>query len=142
METQIVLGDQEPNLYRRKAHNVGISMWHLQWCTKYRYKMFEQERLRSFCEVAIKECCTKNNIKIIALNVQPDHVHLIVNLPRGMTDMKALNLIKGFSAFLLFKLEPNFRKRYPKGRLWSPSSFSATVGYTELETVIEYVKNQ
>ena len=133
---------QKPNSYKRRAHNVGISMWHLQWCTKYRYKMFRQEKLKAFCETAVKECCSRSRIEIIALNVQPDHVHLVVILPRGMGDAKALHLLKGFTSFLLFRLVPDFRKRYPRGHLWSSSSFSATVGYAELEAVVDYVKNQ
>ena len=134
METQVVL-NQSSEIYGRGNHNVGVAMWHLQWCTKFRYKMFRQERIKI-------ECCTRNNIKVIGLNVQPDHVHLVAELPRGMTDIKALNLLKGFTSFLLFRLEPNFRKRYTKGNLWSTGSFSATVGYTELTTVLNYVKNQ
>ena len=141
METKIVLGNQQWE-YTRKAHHVGISMWHLQWCTKYRYKMFRQEKLKIFCETAIKECCSRNKIEIIALNVQPDHVHIVVSLPRGIDDRKALQLLKGFSSFLLFRIVPDFRKRYPNGNLWAPSSFSATVGYTELESVVDYVRNQ
>ena len=141
MEIQFVL-NQKSDIYGRRNHNVGIAMWHLQWCTKYRYKMFLKERLRIFCEVAVKECCTKHKIKIIALNVQRDHVHLVAELPRGMTDIKAINLLKGFTSFLLFRLEPNLRKRYSKGHLWSSGSFFATVGYTELDTVLNYVKNQ
>ena len=141
METRIVL-NQNSELYGGGNHNVGVAMWHLQWCTKYRYKMFRHDKLRVSCEVAVKECCTRHKIKIIALNVQLDHVHLVVELPRGMTDVKALQLLKGFTSFLLFRLEPNIRKRYPNGHLWSSGSFSATVGYAELSTVLEYVKNQ
>jgi len=141
METQIFL-NQNSEIYGRRNHNVGVAMWHLQWCTKYRYKMFRQDKLKISCEVAVKECCARHKIKIIALNIQPNHVHLIAEFPRGMTDVKALQLLKGFTSFLLFKLEPNLRKRYPKGHLWSSGSFSATVGYTELNTVLDYVKNQ
>lgn len=141
METQVVL-NQNPELYGRGNHHVGIAMWHLQWCTKYRYKMFRQDEPKVSCEVAIKECCTRHKIRIITFNVRPDHVHLVAELPRGMTDVKALQLLKGFTSFLLFRLEPNIRKRYPKGRLWSPGSFSATVGYTEPDTVLNYVRNQ
>ena len=142
MEIQVLFSENYNEKYKRKNHNVGISIWHLQWCTKYRYKMFLQQKLRSFCEIAIKECCSKNKIEIIALNVQADHVHIVVSLPRGMSDAKALQLLKGFTSFLLFRLVPDFRKRYPNGSLWAPSSFSTTVGYIELETVIDYVKNQ
>lgn len=141
METQGVL-NQNSELYGRGNHNVGVAMRHLQWCTKYRYKMFRQDKLKVSCEVAIRECCTRHNIRIIAFNVQPDHVHIVAELPRGMSDVKALQLLKGFTSFLLFRLELNLRKRYPKGHLWSHGSFSATVGYTELSTVLNYVKNQ
>lgn len=141
METQVVL-NQSSEIYGRRNHNVGIAMWHLQWCTKYRYKMFVKDKMRISCEVAVKECCTRHDIKIIALNVQPDHVHVVAELPRGMTDVKALQLLKGFTSFLLFRLEPNIRKRYLNGHMWSSGSFSATVGYAELNTVLNYVKNQ
>ena len=141
METQIVL-NQSSEIYGRRNHNVGVAIWHLQWCTKYRYKIFGKDLMGISCEVAIKECCQRHNMKIIAMNVQPDHVHLVAELPRGMTDVKALQLLKGFSSFLLFKLHPNLRKRYPNGHLWTQSSFSATVGYAELGTVVNYVKNQ
>ena len=142
MKTQVFLSESYEGVYERRNHSVGISMWHLEWCTKYRYKMFQQPTLRTFCEVVIKEGCKRYSIGILALNVQPDHIHLVANLPRGMTDERALQLLKGFSSFLLFRLVPEFRLRYPKGHLWSCGSFAATVGYTELEGVIKYVENQ
>jgi putative transposase len=141
METKIVL-NQNSELYRRGNHNVGAAMWHLQWCTKYRYKIFRKDDLKISCEVAIRECCERHNIKVIVLNVQPDHVHVVSELPRGMTDVKALQLLKGFTSFLLFRLRPNLRLRYPNGHLWSHGSFSTTVGYAELDTVLNYVRNQ
>ena len=59
-----------------------------------------------------------------------------------MTDIKALNLLKGFTAFALFSLVPVFRKRYHKGHFWSRGSFASTVGYTELDVIRDYVRNQ
>ena len=129
-------------MYKVFNHAKGCNIWHLEWCTKYRYKMFGKEVSRTSCEVAIKECCKKHNVEIIELNVQPEHVHLIANLPRGMTDIKVLQLLKGFTSFVIFRLIPEFRKRYPKGHLWSRGSFASTVGYTQLDIVVNYVKNQ
>lgn len=129
-------------MYQTFNHAKGCNIWHLQWCTKYRYQMFRHQKLRSLCEIAIREGCTKNKIEIVELNVQPDHIHLVANLPRGMTDIKALQLLKGFTAFILFRLVPEFRKRYPRGHLWSRGSFASTVGYTQLDIVVNYVRNQ
>lgn len=129
-------------MYQAYNHAKGCNIWHLQWCTKYRYKMFGKQKFSKMCEIAIKECCTRHKIKILELNVQPEHIHLVANLPRGMTDIKALQLLKGFTAFILFKLVPVFRKRYPRGHLWSRGSFASTVGYTQLDIVVNYVRNQ
>ena len=57
-----------------------------------------------------------------------------------MSPAKALNLTKGFSAYLLFKLVPNLRKRYRKGSLWSPGKFAASVGYITLENAKKYLE--
>ena len=141
MEIQVLVSESF-GTYKSGNHSVGISMWHLEWCTKYRRKMFRQQRHRRYCEIAIRECCLRHNIKAIELNVQPDHVHFVGGLPRGMTDIEALRLLKGFTSFVLFRLVPDFRKRYPKGNLWSKGSFASTVGYTELKSVVEYVRNQ
>jgi len=92
--------------------------------------------------VSIMEACKKYGIEILELSVQQDHVHLIANLPRGMTDIKAVQLIKGFSSYLLFRLVPNFRLRYSRGNLWSRGSFATTVGFANLDTAMEYVKSQ
>ena len=129
-------------MYQTFNHAKGCNIWHLQWCTKYRYKMFQHRHIIKFCEISIRESCTRNKIEVIELNVQSDHIHLIANLPRGMTDITALQLLKGFTAFILFRLVPEFRKRYPRGHLWSRGSFASTVGYTQLDIVVNYVRNQ
>ena len=32
------------------AHKVGVNIQHLEWCTKYRYKMMKQEKYKKLCE--------------------------------------------------------------------------------------------
>ena len=70
-----------------------------------------------YCKIAIEEACKRNEIEVLALKVMPEHIHMVVSLPRGMTDIKALQLLKGFASFVLFRFCPDLRKRYPKGHL-------------------------
>ena len=72
----------------------------------------------------------------------PDHVHTAVGIPPTMSVSKALQLLKGTSSRELFKRKPNFRLRYPKGHLWSQGKFYRSVGDTDAETAIQYVRNQ
>ena len=57
-----------------------------------------------------------------------------------MAPTRALHLLKGYSAKILFVLIPGFRKRYPKGHLWSPGKFAASVGHITVEKAKAYLE--
>lgn len=123
------------------AHSVGWNTWHFEWCTKYRYKMFKSDYIKNICIIAVHEAAKRHSVGIVDAEVDVDHIHIIASLPMTMAPTKALHLIKGFSARLMFKLVPNFRKRYPKGRLWSPGKFAASVGHITLENAKKYLED-
>lgn len=123
------------------AHSVGWSTWHFEWCTKYRYKIFKREYLKNLCIIAIREAAKKYHLEILDMEVDIDHVHVIASIPLTMTPSKALNLLKGFSAYVLFRLVPNLRKRYKKGHLWSPGKFMASVGYITVDKAKQYLED-
>ena len=68
---------------------------------------------------AIRKAAHEHGIVIHYLAVMPDHVHSLATLPHGMTDSKALNLLKGRSAYIIFRVKEKFRLRYPQGHFWS-----------------------
>jgi len=131
-----------PVKYQRNAHHVGGSFWHFQWCTKYRYKMFRKRYYRNLCSILLFEAAKRHNIVILSLNVQSDHVHLVVQLPRRMNDEIALQLLKGYVSRLMFLQAPELEKRYSNHTLWSEGNFSTTVGFVNLEQTVSYVENQ
>jgi putative transposase len=49
-------------------------------------------------------------------------------------------LLKGASAFELFRLFPQLRERYWGGELWSDGRFSRSVGDVEIGLARHYVK--
>ena len=101
----------------RGSHSVGQSLYHFEWCTKYRYKMFRKEENKKLCEEVLNEVAGRHRIGIVELTVMPDHIHMIVSIPPTMTVSKAFNLLKGSSSYELFRRQPKFRLRYPKGHL-------------------------
>ena len=88
--------------YERSNHSIGISMWHFEWCTKYRYKMFGKDEYKNLITACIRRAASMHEIKIIELNVQPEHVHSVVGISLAMTPVKALQYLKGVSAKLFF----------------------------------------
>jgi putative transposase len=129
-------------LYEKQNRSVGIAFWHIQFCTKYRFKMFSKLKYKNLIQACIKRVCFKHNIKIIVLNVLPDHIHLIAKVSVNSNPSKLLQLIKGGSSYLFFKYHPKARFRYPCGHLWSPGKFIASVGFTDLDFTISYVLHQ
>ena len=74
--------------------------------------------------------------------MQPDHIQGTASIPLTMSPSKALQLLKGRSAFLFFKNHEKARLRYPRGHLWARGRFAASLGFVQVEVVNEYVRNQ
>ena len=124
------------------SHSVGQNLYHLEWCPKYRYNMFKQEENKKLCEEILREIAKRHNIEIAELSIMPDHIHTVVQIPVTMSVSQVLHLLKGASSRELFKRQPKFRLRYPRGHFWSPGKLYRSVGDADIETVIQYVRYQ
>ncbi len=122
-------------------HCARRSVWHIEWCTKYRYDMMRKEENRRLVEACIRQAACRHHIKLLAIEVMPDHVHVVVELPKGTDEERAAKLLKGFSAWKIFRVKEHFRLRYPKGHFWSRGYMARTVGLDE-EKAIQYVLSQ
>ena len=142
METQILISESYAEKYERRSHSVGISMWHFEWCTKYRLKMFRKESQINLITACIRRAASLHDIRILELSVMPEHVHCVVGISLNMSPAKALQILKGVSARLFFKNNMKARLRYPKGHLWSPGKFAASLGFIQIEKAVDYVRNQ
>jgi putative transposase len=137
METQNLL-----NEYQHYNHSVGTSMFHLEWCTKYRYKMFGKEDQRALITACIRRAASLHGIKIIEIQVMPEHVHVAVQISMTMCAAKALQILKGISAKLFFKINYKARWRYPKGHLWSKGKFASSLGFVQIDVARNYIRSQ
>ena len=130
------------NNYEKYEHSVGKIMLHLEWCTKYRYRMFKKFEYRNLISACIRRAASLHEIEIMELNVQPEHVHCVVSVEFSLSVSKVLQLLKGISAKLFFEYHQKARLRYPKGHLWSPGKFGSSVGFVQLDVVRSYIRNQ
>ena len=130
----------EDKMYKHYANSVGNNYKHLQITTKYR-KAVISGNLKTFCKVAIEESCKRHKIEIVILQVLEDHIHMIVDCPRTMCDAKLVQLIKGFSSYLLFRLCPSLKLEYWGGAFWSSGYFLCSIG-ADFDRVFEYVRDQ
>ena len=61
------------------THGIGWSMCHMEWVTKYRYKIFRDEDLKTLCLILLDECAKRHNFRIEEKEVQSDHVHVLIS---------------------------------------------------------------
>jgi len=119
--------------YRSTNKTVYSAKYHLIWCPKYHRRM-----LVSGVDERVKVIIGDVAAEVIEVEVMPDHVHLLAEVPPTVPLSRFVGLAKGRSSRLLRMEFPRLR-RLPV--LWSPSWFVSTVGGAPLEIVRRYVEN-
>ncbi|WP_293675654.1 IS200/IS605 family transposase, partial [Thiolapillus sp.] len=80
--------------------------------------------------------------RVIELNVQPDHVHLLVKVPPKVSISKLPGVVKGKTALRIFTKFPYLRnKPYWGNHFWAKGYCVDTVG-VDAEMIRKYVKYQ
>jgi len=87
----------------------------------------------------LREAAQKYGMYIYELQVMPDHIHLFVEIPPTLCVSKALQLLKGYSVYALFRKHPWLRRYFRTGHLWSPGKFFRSVGNVTAETIKHYI---
>lgn len=114
--------------------------YHVVWCPKYRRKVLVDgvdDRLKQIIHDVVAEV---RNAEVEALEVMPDHVHLLLDLDPQYPLHKLIKLLKGRSSRLLRQEFPHLKKRLPT--LWTNAYFVATAGGAPLSVIKQYVENQ
>ena len=123
----------------RTTKPVGLMYDHMIFHCKYNRKVLIN-KIRRRCEEIIRTVLDDIDCECVAMNVQPNHVHLLVGIPLTKTPSKVAMKIKGVSSFHLRKEFPNLVEQIPKA-LWAPSCVHQSVG-NDAGRVISYIKYQ
>ena len=78
---------------------------------------------------------------MLEVNVQRDHVHLVVSIPPKYAVSKYMGFLKGKLALQLFDRYPQLRRHYWGQHVWSRGYCVSTVGLDE-ERIKKYVRWQ
>ena len=75
--------------------------YHLVWCTKYRKKVL-QNGLDEECKKMLYEIADEYKFQIVAMEVMPDHIHLLVDCKPQFYISDMIKIMKGNLARQLF----------------------------------------
>ena len=125
--------------YKSTGHCVYSAKYHIVFCPKYRRKVLAEPIAIRF-ESILREVSCELGVEILELEVMPDHVHLLVEIPPPVGIHTFVCRLKGRSSRVLREEFPELKKRLPC--LWTNSYFCSTVGGAPLEMVKQYIQNQ
>ena len=124
--------------YQHSRNKVYLMNYHLVWCPKRRKKVLQGD-IKNRLEEIIKEVCKEQKVKILAMEVMPDHLHLFVSSHPDLYIHELIRRIKGRSARCL-------RKEYPEllklPSMWTHSYFISTAGNVSSDTIRRYIAEQ
>lgn len=115
--------------------------YHIVWVTKYRKPVFTGE-IRDDVIRYLKETLDRLDMKLTAMEVMPDHIHLLVDCSPQHRLSDAIKILKGNTARWLFLEHPEIKSSLWGGHLWNPSYFVATVSDRSYDQVRTYIETQ
>ena len=128
-------------MYWTGAHTKHRNMYHIVWISKYRRKVL-RKKIAIRIEFLLKQCANFNRWQIHELNVNPDHVHMLVQLRPNVSVSKAVQLFKGGSSRGMRLEFPELEEFLWGDSLWADGFFSESIGKVDWNVIRSYIRNQ
>lgn len=127
--------------FRKLSHTLWHCNYHIVWTPKYRYRILQGE-IKMEVENCLHQFVDRQGGIIEELNVQKDHVHLLVSVPPKVSISNFVGAIKGRTSIrVLNKFRQLKKKPYWGNHFWARGYCVDTVGLDE-EMIRKYVKYQ
>ena len=127
--------------YKKLSHSIWLCTYHITFCPKYRYKILEGKSEVFVRNQIYRLCGQKDSVTIEEINIQSDHIHLIISIPPKYAVSEIMGFLKGKLALKLFQEQKSLTKQYWGRHLWSRGYCVSTIGLDE-EQIRKYVKWQ
>ena len=127
--------------FRKLSQTIWHCQYHIVWVPKYRFRILNG-KIADEVENCIRAFSEQLGCEVIELNIQIDHVHLIVMVPPKVSISGYAGTVKGRTAIRVFN---RFRKLKEKpywgNHFWARGYCVDTVGL-DAEMIRRYVKYQ
>ena len=126
---------------RTLSHCFYDLKFHIVWTPKYRGAVLGEAKIKQELRRIFETICKWKHWEIIELNIQDDHIHLILlTTPRDSISY-TMRILKGKSSAWMKKKIKRKHGLYEQHSLWARGYFVSTIGLDEF-IIRRYVKNQ
>jgi putative transposase len=127
--------------FKKLSQTIWYCQYHIVWVPKYRFRVLT-DKVAAEVERCIRTFSEQQGCEVEELNVQIDHVHLLVLIPPKVSVSAYVGTVKGRTAIrVLNKFRKLKEKPYWGNHFWSRGYCVDTVGMDE-EMIRKYIKYQ
>jgi len=117
--------------FRKLSPTLYESKYHVVFCPKYRHRIFKDEVAEYTKQQIVNQLRQKEGLEVIELNVQSDHVHLLMWMPPKYSVSDVMGYLKGKLGLKLFQRYERFGERFWGRHLWGRGYCVSTTGLDE-----------
>ena len=128
-------------MYKTGTSTKHRLLFHVVFCPKYRRRILLGEVAKRLSGL-FSQACEMNEWELHELNVQRDHVHMLLQINPKESLSKVMQILKGGSSIVIRKEYPELEEFLWGDSFWGDGYFAESGG-TKNETVIRnYIRNQ
>ena len=128
--------------YISKSHNKSLLLYHVVISVKYRRSVLTSDVVDTLVNTCM-DLQEKTDITFIEIGADGNHIHLLIQTTPSYSLAQYVRNIKSNTARMIFKYNPEVKKKLWGGEFWSDGYWVSTVSKHGTEnTIREYVKNQ
>ena len=127
--------------YWSGGHTKHKLRYHLVWIPKYRKRVLGS-LLAKRLEELLKQACEVNRWKIEELNIQKDHVHVLIQVWTDKPVSMVVQILKGGTSKRLREEFPEVEEFLWGDSFWADGYFAETVGIADEEMIRRYIREQ
>ena len=134
---------QNNSLYSANRHACYNLKYHLVVVTKFRHQVLNDDIDKRLKEIATNIFETSWGCKLIKIETNMDHIHILFEAPPQVQLSKLINNFKTVSSRLIRKEFDTYLKEYYwRPYFWNRSYYIGTVSETTEEIVANYIEQQ
>ena len=127
--------------FHKLSHAIWHCQYHLVWVPKYRYRILKGA-VGQEVSTCIHVFAQQKECEVVELNVQVDHVHLLVLVPPKVSISELVGTLKGRSAIRVFKRFPYLKEKPYWGNHFGARGYCVDTVGLDAEMIRKYVKYQ
>lgn len=127
--------------YWTGAHTKHRLKTHLAWIPKYRRRVL-QGKIAGHLEALFYQAAEVNHWWIEELNIQKDHIHMLVQTRPSKSISQAVQIFKGGSSKIIRAEHPELEEFLWGDSFWSDGYFAESVGVLQEDTLKQYIQEQ